>query len=178
MVDLRTLVHKTSIDPEQLNVCLLNYEKRQTLDDISPVFSELTEGFGLLLAVDKLPFPNIQRNKWWKPSSLKMLVESNNFYCSGILWDDTENECSNFFACMNSRRKLKYQMPSAKTIKLPVLTEPGNEIQTDLFSKPHIKNTIHEPYILVGIDRYSERSVIRVCKSIPTREFVKFGKVY
>ena len=59
-------------------------------------------------------------------------------------------------------------------IKLPVLNEPGKEIQIDFSGKLHSKHVTDEPYNFIGIDRYSKWPVVRVCKSTETKGAIKF----
>ena len=55
MGDLKTLIHKISVDPEllQMKVCLRNRQKERTPKK-SPIFTELTNRFDLPFSGDKI----------------------------------------------------------------------------------------------------------------------------
>ena len=50
MIDLKTLKHKTSVDPKllQLKICVRNKQKDRAPEEFSSVFSEITERFGVI----------------------------------------------------------------------------------------------------------------------------------
>ena len=75
---------------------------------------------------------------------------------------------------MSSGKNSKNQLPMTEKISLPVLTEPGREIQIDFFGKLHNKHVTGQPYILNRIGRYSIWPVVRICKSTEAREVIKF----
>ena len=106
-----------------------------------------------------------------------MLVESNK-----IWWAQTQKDiklkCTTSTACMSSGKILKYQLPMTEKIRLPVLTKPGSEIKIDFSSKLHNKHVNDETYILMGIDRYCEWPVVRICKSTEAREVIKFLEIF
>ena len=54
---------------------------------------------------------------------------------------------------MSSGENLKDQLLSIRKIKLPVVTQPSQEIQSDFSSKLHYKRVNGEQNILIGIDR-------------------------
>ena len=59
MVNLTTSIHKTSVDPKPLQVemCIHNNQRKCTTENFSPVLNELFERFRLLVAGDKIDFP-------------------------------------------------------------------------------------------------------------------------
>ena len=101
MVDIETLVHKTSVDPKLLllKVCLRNNENERAPEDIFPVITGLTERFGLLLAGNKIIIPEeleeevVDALHFGHPESTKMLAESN-IFCWRVMQKDTEEKCS------------------------------------------------------------------------------------
>ena len=52
MVDSKTLIHQTSVDPKllQLRICLRINQKQSAVEEFSPVSNEPTERFGLKFA--------------------------------------------------------------------------------------------------------------------------------
>ena len=87
MVDLKTLIHKISVDPQllRLKICLRNDHKERAPEEISPVFIEFTKRFGLLFAGDKIVRPEELKKQvvdtlhFGHPELTKMLAESNIF---------------------------------------------------------------------------------------------------
>ena len=67
MVDLKTLVWKTSVDPKLLKNCLRKNQKERAPKELSEegrkVFAELMEHFGLLFAGDKIGIPKELKKK-------------------------------------------------------------------------------------------------------------------
>ena len=65
MLDLKTLIHKTSVDPKLLGlkVCLPNIRKQLAPEEFSPVFTEFSEQFGLLFSGDKIVVPEELRKQ-------------------------------------------------------------------------------------------------------------------
>ena len=65
---------------------------------------------------------------------------------------DIENKRGTRTACMSSGKSLKNQLPLTKKNKLPVLTEPRQEIKFDFSGKLENEHVTGEPYILIGCD--------------------------
>ena len=86
----------------------------------------------------------------------------------------SENECSTCTSCMSSGTNIRHQLPSTKKIKLPVLTEPAQEIQMDFSGKLPTNHLTGEPYNIIGIDRYINWTVVRMCKSTETKKVINF----
>ena len=160
MIDLKTLIQKISVEIKllQLKVCVRNKQRDRAPEEISSLYREITERFGLLFAGDRIVVPEelkrpvVDAFHFGHPGSPKMLAESSTFWWSGMK-KDIENKYSTCTACMNSGKNLKYQLLSTGKIKIPALTEPGQEIQFDSSGKLHHKHVTGEPYILIGIDR-------------------------
>ena len=181
MIHLKTLIHKTSVDPKllQLKICVCNKQRDRAGKKISPVYSKITQQFGWLFAGDKIVIPGelkrpvVDALHFGHPGSTKMVVESIIFWWSGMK-KNIANKCSTCTACMSSGKNSKYQLPLTENFRLPALTEPGPEIQTDFSGKLHSKLVTGEPYIFIGIDEYSKWPVVRICNSTKTREVIKF----
>ena len=60
MIDLKTLIHKTSVVPKQLQlkICVCTNQKDRAPEEFSSVFSEITEPFGLLFAGYRILIPD------------------------------------------------------------------------------------------------------------------------
>ena len=86
MVDVKTLIHKTSVDPKllHLKICLRNNRKERAPENFSPVLSKVIERLGLFTG-DKIVIPEelkkqvVEALHFGHPGSTKMLAESNIF---------------------------------------------------------------------------------------------------
>ena len=95
MIHLKALMHKTSVDPKlpQLKICVRDKQKEKTLEEYSPVFSEITESFGLMFAGDKIVIPQelekqvVDALHLGHTSSTKKLAESIILKWSGMRKD-------------------------------------------------------------------------------------------
>ena len=95
MVGLKTLIRKSSVDPKliQLKINLRNNQKERALEDISPVFIEPNERFGLQFAGDKIVIPEYLKKQmveplnFGHPGSMEMLAKRNTFRWSGMRKD-------------------------------------------------------------------------------------------
>ena len=54
------------------------------------------------------------------------------------------------------------------------MTESGQEILNDFSGTPRNKHVTGVPQFLIGIHHYSERLLVRICKSIETKEVIHF----
>ena len=128
MIDPKILIHETSVHPKLLQLKIFVQSKKKAAVDFSPIFSKITERFGLLIAGDRIVVPDELKRQvvdalhFGQPLSTKMLAEGNKFWWSGMK-KYMENECSACIGCMSSGLNLEYQLPSTEKIKLPFLTE-------------------------------------------------------
>ena len=108
---------------------------------LSSVFSEIAKRFDLLFVGAKFVVPEQlkrqivdalhlghedasgKQQNWWPGMKKKV-----------------GNNCSPCTACMSSGENWKYQWQSTEKIKLPVLTECGQEIQMDLSGERHFNH--------------------------------------
>ena len=142
MVKLKSLLEKTSVDPNtlQLKNCLRNIQKERAPEQFSPVLTNLTEQFGLLFAGDKMVVPEEIKKRvkdalhFGHPKSTKVLAESK-VICWAGMQKDIKWKHSTGTACMSSGKKLTYQSPMTKNINLTVLTEMEREREIDFYGK-------------------------------------------
>ena len=181
LINLKTFILKFSAPAIllQLKICVRNKQEEKDPDGFSPVFSEITKLFGLLVAGDKIVVPEelkrqvVDELHFGHLSSTKMLAESKMILRPGMR-KDIENKCSTCNASMSSGENLRYQLPSTEKIKLLVLAEHGQEIQFDFSGNLYNKHVTGKLSILIGIDRYSKWPVVRICKLTETKEVKKF----
>ena len=170
MIDLKTLIQKTSVVPKllQLKIYEKNNQKERGPRNFSPVFSEIIERFRLLLAGNKGVILEEQRKQFLEALHLrhrdqtKKLAENNIFWLSGMEMD-IENESNTRTESKSSIRKLKYQLPSAEKIKFSVLTERRQQKRIDFSAELRNKNVTREGNIHVGNYWYSKWPVVKVC---------------
>ena len=113
IVDLKILFQKSSVDPKkfQLTTSLRNNQKEGPPGDFTAVFIELTEHFGLLLAVGKIVIPEHLKKQVVKAlhfghtGSTKMQSETNIFWWSRMK-KDIKYKCSTYTACISSVENL------------------------------------------------------------------------
>ena len=92
MIYLKTLIHKTSVDPKllTLKLCVRNKQKERAPEQFCPVFSKIPERFGLLFAGDRIVVPEESKRPvvdaldFGHLGSRKMLAESNINWWSGM----------------------------------------------------------------------------------------------
>ena len=146
MVDLKTLIAKTAIDPELTRVKnSMRREDRETIPDgYRTVFDKLSIRWGLVFVDDQIVVPIDLRRKlldiihFGHSSITKMNAEAKIFWWPGMK-QDIENKVKDCTACLASGKNLNYQLPKKHYGKLEKLTEPGQEIQIDFTRKLHKK---------------------------------------
>ena len=65
-----------------------------------------------------------------------------------------------------------------KKIRVPLLTDPGQEIQKDFSGKFHDEHVTGELYILIEIDRYCKWPLVWMFKSTEARDHQISGKFH
>ena len=181
MLDLKTVISKTAIDPELTRVrTSMRREDRETAPDgYKPVFEKLSIQWGLVFVDDQIVVPIDLRRR---------LLDILNFGHSGMTkmetevkisrWPETKNnietKVKNCTACLASGNNLKYQLPKKHYGKLETLTEPGQELQIDFTGKLHNKNIHRDVQILIAIDSFSRWPNVKICKTSETQEVIQF----
>ena len=113
MVDLKTLIQRTLIDPKllQLIIWLRKNQKEQAPEEISAVISKLTKRFGLFVG-NKIRIPEdlkkqvVEALHFGQPGWTKIPAENIIFQWSGMR-NDIEDNCSTRTACMSPGKNLK-----------------------------------------------------------------------
>ena len=114
MIDVKTLIHKTSVDPRlrQLRIRVRNQQRKRAPEKTYPVVSGIRKGLGLLLAGGKIVSPEelkkniVDKLQIRRPGSTKMITEGNIFCWSGMR-RDIEINCITCTACISSGNVLK-----------------------------------------------------------------------
>ena len=172
IVEMKTLIYKTSVDPSllQLTNCVRNNRKERAPEELSPVFSKFTECFSLLLAGDKTVVPEelekevVDALRCGHPESTKMLAEGNIFWWAGMR-KDKKKKLSKCTAHMSSAMKMKYLTPMTKNEQSTGIDRTGMKNTNRFSGELHKKHATGEPYNLIGIDRYSNWPCVRLCKN-------------
>ena len=111
-VDLKTLIHETSVCPN-FQRYVSETIKRTSSEDFLSVFVEKTEPLGKLFEDYKFVAPEeikkliVDARHFGQPNLTEMLAESSICWWSGMR-KVIENKCSKCTACMSSGKKLKY----------------------------------------------------------------------
>ena len=138
MLDLKTLISKTAIYPEQTRVrSSMRREDRETAPEMyKPVFEKLPIQWGLVFIDDQIMVPIDLRRRlldilhFGHSGLTKMETEAKIFLLPEK--SDIETKVKDCTACLASGESLKYQLPKKHYGKLEKLTYPGPEIHTDL----------------------------------------------
>ena len=146
MLDLKTLISKTAIDPEltRVRASMRREERETTPEGCRPVFDKLSIRWGLVFMDDQIVLPVDLRRRlldilhFGHAGTTKMIAEAKIFWWPDIN-RDIENKVKDCSACLASGKNLKYQLPKNHYGKLKKLTEPGQEIQIDFTGKLHNK---------------------------------------
>ena len=181
MLDLKTLISKTAIDPELTRVrSNMRREDREIAPEgYKPVFEKLSIRWGLLFVDDQIVVPIDLRRRLFDilhfghSGTTKMETEAKIFW-----WpekkNDFETKIKDCTACLASGNSLKYQLPKKYYGKLEKQTEPGQEIQFDFTGKLHNKNIHGEVQTLIAVDRFSRWPTGKICKTSETKEVIQF----
>ena len=146
MMDLKTLIARTAIDPEltRVRISMRREDREATPEGYEPVFGKLTIRWGLIIMDDQIVVPVDLRRRlldilhFGHAGLTKMTAEAKIFWWPNIT-RDIENKAKNCTACLASGKNLKYKLPNSHYGKLKTLTEPGQEIQIDFTGKLHNK---------------------------------------
>ena len=181
MLDLKTLISKTAIDPEMTRVrTSMRREKKDSAPEgYRAVFDKLSVRWGLVFVDDQIAVPIDLRRRlieilhFGHSGITKMLSDAKIFWWPEMR-KDIEQRVKDCTACLATGKNLKYQIPKNKYGKLEKLSEPGQEIQIDFTGKLHNKNLNGEPQILIAIDRFSKWPTAKICKTSETKEVTSF----
>ena len=181
MLDLKTLISKTAIDPEMTRVrtSMRREEKDSAPEGYRAVFDKLSVRWGLVFVDDQIAVPIDLRRRlieilhFGHSGITKMLSDAKIFWWPEMR-KDIEQRVKDCTACLATGKNLKYQIPKNKYGKLEKLSEPGQKIQIDFTGKLHKKNLNGEPQILIAIDRFSKWPTAKLCKTSETKEVISF----
>ena len=181
MLDLKTLISKTAIDPEltRVRASMRREERETTPEGYRPVFDKLSLRWGLVFMDDQIVVPVDLRRRlldilhFGHAGTTKMIAEAKIFWWPDIN-QDIENKVKDCIACLASGKNLKYQLPKNHYGKLKKLTERGQEIQIDFTGKLHNKRINGDVQILIAVDRFSKWPTVKICKTAETKEVLNF----
>ena len=181
MLDLKTLISKTAIDPEMTRVRnSMRREDRETIPDgYRTVFDKLSIRWGLIFVDDQIVIPIDLRRRLldilhFRHSGItKMTTEAKIFWWPNKK-QDIETKVKDCTACLASGKNLNYQLPKKHYGKLEKLSEPGQELQFDFTGKLHNKSINGETQNLIAVDRFSKRSTAKICETSETKEVISF----
>ena len=181
MMDLKTLIARTAIDPEltRVRISMRREDREATPKGYKQVFGKLSIRWGLIFMDDQIVVPVDLRRRlldilhFGHAGLTKMTAEAKIFWWPNIT-RDIENKAKDCTACLASGKNLKYQLPKNHYGNLKTLTEPGQELQIDFTGKLHIKKINGDVQILIAIDRFSKWPTVKICKTAETKEVINF----
>ena len=146
MLDLKTLISKTAIDPEMTRVrtSMRREERDSAPEGYRAVFDKLSVRWGLVFVDDQIAVPIDLRRRPFEflhfghSGITKMLSDAKIFWWPEMR-KDIEQRVKDCAACLATGKNLKYQIPKNKYGKLEKLSEPGQEIQIDFTGNYIIK---------------------------------------
>ena len=152
MLDLKTLISKTGIDPEmtQVRASMRRDEKDTAPEGYRPVFDKLSIRWNLVFVDDQFAVPIDLRRKlieilhFGYSGTTKMLSDAKMFWWPEMR-NDIEEKVKDCTACLATGKYLKHQTPKNQYGKLEKLSEPGQELQIDFTGKLHNKSLNGEP---------------------------------
>ena len=181
MMDLKTLIARTAIDPEltRVRISMRREDREATPEGYKQVFGKLSIRWGLIFMDDQIVVPVDLRRQlldilhFGHAGLTKITAEAKIFWWPNIT-RDIENKAKDCTACLASGKNLKYQLPKNHYGNLKTLTEPGQEIQIDFTGKLHNKKINGDVQILIAIDRFSKWPTVKICKTAETKEVINF----
>ena len=181
MIDLKTLISKTEIDPELTRVrTSMRREDRKTIPKgYRTVFDKLSIRWGPVFVDDQIVIPIDLRRRlldilhFGHSGITKMTSEAKIFWWPNKK-QDIEKKVKDCTACLASGENLNYQLPKKHYGKLEKLSEPRQEIQIDFTRELHNKNLGGEAQILIAIDRFSKWPTAKNCKTSERKEVINF----
>ena len=181
MLNLKTLISKTAIDPEMTRVqaSMRREEKDTEPEGYRPVFEKLSIRWGLVFVDDQIAVPINLRRKlietlhFGHSGTTKILSDAKIFWWSEMR-KDIEQKVKDCTACLATGKNLKNLIPKNQYGKLEKLSEPGQELQIDFTEKLHSKKLDGEPQILIAIDRFSKWPTAKISKTSDTKEVIGF----
>ena len=181
MLDLKTLISKTAIDPELTRVRnSMRREDRETIPNgYRTVFDKLSIRWGLIFVDDQIVIPIDLRRRlldilhFGHSGITKMTTEAKIFWWPNKK-QDIETKVKDCTACLASGENLNYQLPKKHYGKLEKLFEPGQELQIVFTRKLHNKKLNGETQTLIAIDRFSKWPTVKICKTSETKEAINF----
>ena len=173
MLDLKTLISKTAIDPELTRVRTSMH--REDRESIRTVFDKLSIRWGLIFVDHQIVIHIDLRRRlldilhFGHSGITKMTTEAKMFWFPNKK-QDIETKVKDCTACLASGKNPNYQLPKKHYEKLETLSEPGQEIQIDFTGTLHNKKLTSELQVLIAINRFSKWPTAKICKTSEPKE--------
>ena len=180
MLDLKTFISKTAIDPEMTRVrARMRSGERYRTGRLQTGFRKTFNSVGFSFVDDQIAVSIDLRRKlieilhFGHSGTTKMLSDGRIFWWPEMR-KDIEQKVKDCTACLATGKNLEYQIPKIRNGKLEKLSEPWQELQIDFTGKLHNKNLNRESQILIAIDRFSKWPTAKICKTSDTKEVISF----
>ena len=141
MLDLKTLMSETAIDPEMTRVqASMRKEERDTAPEVyRPVFDTLSIRWGLVFVDEQIAVPSTYEEDSLK-SYTSVIPEQPKCYRmrSFLVAGNAEGHRTKIkycTACLSTGKNLKYHIPKSQNGKFKKLSEPGQKLQIDFTGK-------------------------------------------
>ena len=147
MLDLKTLMSKTAIDPEMTRVrASMRREERDTAPEVyRPVFDTLSIRWVLVFVDEQIAVPIYLRRRlieilhFGHSGTTKMLSDAKLFLVAGNA-EGHRTKIKYCTACLPTGKNLKYHIPKSQNGKFKKLSEPGQKLQIDFTGKIWTEN--------------------------------------
>ena len=132
MLDLKTLISKTAIDPEMTRVrtSVRREERDSAPEGYRAVFDKLSVRWGLVFVDDQIAVPIDLRRRpieilhFGHSGITKMLSDAKIFWCPEVR-KDIEHRVKDCTACLATGKKLKYQIPKKQVRETRKIVRTG-----------------------------------------------------
>ena len=105
------------------------------------------------------------------------MLEVSNYLWWPHMHKDIVNMAEECTSCTRYGKNAKYLIPKNSAKPLPLLSQPGQELQLD-YAGPLEDHKGKKIYLLVAIDRYSKFPSVKVTKSTGGKSTIKFLRTY
>ena len=105
------------------------------------------------------------------------MLEVSNYLWWPHMHKDIVNMAEECRSCTRYGKNAKYLIPKNSAKPLPLLSQPGQELQLD-YAGPLEDHKGKKIYLLVAIDRYSKFPSVKVTKSTGGKSTIKFLRTY
>ena len=148
----------------------------------NPLWHQMSMVDDCLLVDDRLAVPDklrqalLRRLQQGHPGQ-EAILEVSNYLWWPHMHKDIVNMTEECRSCTRYGKNTKYIIPKNSAKPLPLLTQPGQELQSD-YAGPLEDHKGKKIFLLVAIDRYSKFPSVEITKSTGGKSTMKFLRTY